>query len=79
MTWFYAVFMNKLLRVVLLELVQFFLHGFGSLSRVKALHCTSVGFRFLNIKLGKANKLVLVSGVCQIDPSCQNSQRVIMP
>ena len=79
MTWFNIVFVDELLGLVLTELIEFFLHCFSLFGGIGALHCTGIGLRFFNVKLGEAYKLVLISGICQIDSSCQNFQRVFMP
>lgn len=77
--WVYVVFMIKVPDFVPSELIKLFFYCFCPLSRVKALHCTSVSLKFFNIKLGKENKLNLISGICQIDSGCQNFQKVFMP
>lgn len=52
----YIAFINKVPRLIITKIVDFFLYWSNPLSGVKALDYMSIGLRFLNIKQSKAIK-----------------------
>lgn len=78
-TWFNVIFVFELPGLVFIKLIKFFLHCLNPFGNIGALHCIGIDLKLFNVKLGKAYKLVLISGICQIDSSCQNFQKIFIP
>ena len=70
--------MDELPSLVFTELIKFFLYCFRPFGGIEILYCTGIGLKFFNVKLGRTYKLVLISGIYQIDSSYQNFERVFM-